>query len=756
MASRIGRLYVQIDADASDLDTEVRNLGSSMSGAADESGGRWQSVLSSLGSGIATVATAAFNFGKEAVNAFRPVEQYLTRANLRAGDASIGFDNLFSTAVDLARGTIFAVEDVSTAIYKMAGVGVVAEDDIRALTQSAQNLALIAGTDLATAVEITAASLQLWGIEADYAGRVTDALAVVAHRTNTDVNAVGAALQYVTADARNAGLTLEETTAALGLMARAGYTGSSAGTTLGATLRELSNPGEAASQALERLGITTSDAYGNFLPFPEILAQFEHSLDGLDEVTRNMYIGSIFGVQGARGFNALLEQGSAAWQDLTDDVSKYGAAAFYAGEMSQTLENRFQTFENQVNLLKVEIGAALLPVVLDLLPVFSDVIGLLEHVLPVLTPVIEAFGSLVEALAPLIVALLDQLMPIVVEVAYELGENLATIIETLGEIIEALWPVVEEVFTFIGEHIGDIISIVVDVITLALALIQGDWDTVWSTVERLTDTVWRLIRNIVDTALTWIRNIVNNILSWVRDFIADLWQRVLDNTDERWHGIWDAIFTIVTTIWETVQEWFNLVWETVRSIWQTIVDYFNGDISLLDAIGNIFQAIVDYILNLASTFFNAGRNILQAVGDGMQAAVDNVLQTVSNIAGRIRGAFPFSPAEWGPFSGAGWTYYSGQAMMRDWADGMDAAYPYVRDRMDAVINAASASLDDTTVTRDDHVYVNRNTSGEVHLSPQDITRLAAAVAAALWPAAEAAQVVKDYRRHSIPLGLVVA
>ena len=46
-------------------------------------------------------------------------------------------------------------------------------------------------------------------------------------------------------------------------------------------------------------------------------------------------------------------------------------------------------------------------------------------------------------------------------------------------------------------------------------------------------------------------------------------------------------------------------------------------------------------------------------------AVDSVAGAVSGALSDIRGLFPFSPAKWGPFSGRGYTSYSGKALMGD-------------------------------------------------------------------------------------------
>lgn len=50
-------------------------------------------------------------------------------------------------------------------------------------------------------------------------------------------------------------------------------------------------------------------------------------------------------------------------------------------------------------------------------------------------------------------------------------------------------------------------------------------------------------------------------------------------------------------------------------------------------------------------------------------------KAISGVMSRIRSFLPFSPAKRGPFSGHGWTPYSGKALVEGLAEGMDSAAP---------------------------------------------------------------------------------
>jgi hypothetical protein len=85
--------------------------------------------------------------------------------------------------------------------------------------------------------------------------------------------------------------------------------------------------------------------------------------------------------------------------------------------------------------------------------------------------------------------------------------------------------------------------------------------------------------------------------------------------------------------------------------------------------------------NVGSTLSGSGASLIQGFIDGMWSMVTTAASTASSILATIRSFFPSSPAKEGPFSGRGWTLYSGRSLMEGFADGMT-------DRMGSVRNAA--------------------------------------------------------------------
>ena len=80
--------------------------------------------------------------------------------------------------------------------------------------------------------------------------------------------------------------------------------------------------------------------------------------------------------------------------------------------------------------------------------------------------------------------------------------------------------------------------------------------------------------------------------------------------------------------------------------------------------------------------------------DGIVSAFNNAVNAVKNGLNRIRNFFPFSPAKEGPFSGKGYTIYSGQALTEDFAKGMSMAESDVVRQAEAITKAAAFEVPD--------------------------------------------------------------
>jgi TP901 family phage tail tape measure protein len=93
--------------------------------------------------------------------------------------------------------------------------------------------------------------------------------------------------------------------------------------------------------------------------------------------------------------------------------------------------------------------------------------------------------------------------------------------------------------------------------------------------------------------------------------------------------------------------------------------------------------------SLGGLLVSAGRALLQGFINGIKSMASPVASAAHSVLSKISGLFPHSPAEWGPFSGSGWTLHSGRALMQGLVAGINDGSPRAVSTMAAAAQATS-------------------------------------------------------------------
>lgn len=211
-------------------------------------------AITGTATALAGVATAAAKTGAD-------FESQMSRVKAISGATGEEFEKLKAQAIELGAETSFSASQAAEGMENLAAAGFTTAETMEAMP-GLLDLAAASGEDLASSSDIAASALRGFGMEASEAGHVADVLAENANRTNSSVAETGEAMKYVAPLARSAGLSFEETAAAIGIMANAGIQGSQAGTTLRGAISRLSKPTDDMQNAMDDLGISFYDADG--------------------------------------------------------------------------------------------------------------------------------------------------------------------------------------------------------------------------------------------------------------------------------------------------------------------------------------------------------------------------------------------------------------------------------------------------------------------------------------------------------------
>ena len=251
----IGSLNYRLTANIKPFRTGLKKAERAM----DRMGRKMQQTGKNLSMKLTAPITA---LGAISFNVFKNFEAEMAKVQAVSGATAEEFESLSKNAKDLGASTMFSAREVATLQTEFAKLGFTAKE-ITKVTGATLALAQASGTDLARAAEVAGSTLRAFGLNASETGRVTDVMASSFSSSALDMETFAESMKFVAPVAKSAGMSLEETSAMLAVLANAGIKGSQAGTALRRIISEIGATGKPTAQALQDLaaqGLNLADA----------------------------------------------------------------------------------------------------------------------------------------------------------------------------------------------------------------------------------------------------------------------------------------------------------------------------------------------------------------------------------------------------------------------------------------------------------------------------------------------------------------
>ncbi|WP_430489426.1 phage tail tape measure protein [Salmonella enterica] len=266
------------------------------------------------------------------------------------------FAALREQAKKLGSETQFTSSDAASgqAFLAMAGF---TPQAIQAALPGVLNMALAGGMDLGQSADISSNILSQFHLDPKEMDRVSDVLTAAFTRTNTDLNSIGEAMKYAGTGMAGLGVSVEQTTAMIGVMANVGLRGSIAGTGLQTTFSRLAAPTGKARDALKELGVTVADATGKMRPAEAVLADIYKSVKKYGQTDQLSFFKDIAGEEAAKSFQALVQSaGSGELQKLLAELKgAKGEATDVAKKMADNLDGDLKNLDSAWEGFRIQI-----------------------------------------------------------------------------------------------------------------------------------------------------------------------------------------------------------------------------------------------------------------------------------------------------------------------------------------------------------------------------------------------------------------
>lgn len=220
-------------------------------GKANKSLAKFASGAARMGSLLSFGVTAPLTaLGKSAFDTFSQFENGMMKVNTVTGATVDEFKMLTDEAKRLGATTQFTALQVADLQLVLGRKGF-DPTAIKNMEKSILDLALATGEDLSLAAEVTASSINAFGLSSNEASRVANTLASAAANSSVQLSTFSTAFGHAGASANAVGVELEELSAMMGVLMDNGIKASKAGTGLRKVFMKLHKEGRSFTEILD-------------------------------------------------------------------------------------------------------------------------------------------------------------------------------------------------------------------------------------------------------------------------------------------------------------------------------------------------------------------------------------------------------------------------------------------------------------------------------------------------------------------------
>ncbi|BBF74735.1 phage tail length tape-measure protein [Lacticaseibacillus paracasei] len=365
--------WTKVSNGASKFATATGNIGSKLTGFGSK---MTAAVTAPLAVGFAAAAKSAIDFNSQ-IDAIGPL---LTNGAAVTGKFKAQLNEMADASKKWSVQYGISTTQINQGLADLVRAGYDANQSMK-MMPAILDASRASGDDFNTTMDVVTSTMTQFNVKAGNVSKVTDAMTYAANATKSGFGDMGEAMQYTGQSANAAGISLNETVAAIGLLSNAGLQGSMAGTAFNAMLQKLAGASEKADSPMSSLGVNVAAFKKGTIGLPEVIDQVTQKTKGMTDAQKVAAVNAAFGERGGRAMLALMNQGSSALVDLTNKTaSAAGATKKVSDAMGNTAAANFNKLKSSIQVLGIEIGQNLLPA--------------LTPMIKTATQMVQAFGKL--------------------------------------------------------------------------------------------------------------------------------------------------------------------------------------------------------------------------------------------------------------------------------------------------------------------------------------------------------------------------
>ena len=273
-------------------------------------------------------------------------------------------------ARDIGRTIPLELSKIAIAGGELVRAGLSVQESMGGATKAVSNLTVAASGELGleNAARMVAGGLLAFNLKASDAERVANALTTAAVKSAITFSDVDRSFRQAASVAGILGYTVEDTSAAIGILGLSFLRGSDAGTALKQMFISLMKPSKEAFRLMQEYGLSLYDANQEVLPFKQVIQQLNkafgeeaRTLNGISEAQRDYALATIFGSDAIRAAIILSNRGTDAYDDMMDSMKDIKVSEVAAAMTKEVLNKQLLLTRNNIQALAIEASSGLVP-----------------------------------------------------------------------------------------------------------------------------------------------------------------------------------------------------------------------------------------------------------------------------------------------------------------------------------------------------------------------------------------------------------
>ena len=290
-------------------------------------------------------------------------ESGMSKVQSISGATGGEIQKLSAKAKEMGAKTKFSATESTEAFSYMAMAGWKTKDMLDGI-DGVMYLAGATGEDLATTSDIVTDALTAFGLSASDTNNFVDILAKTSSNANTNVGLMGETFKYVAPVAGSLKYSVNDTALAIGTMANSGIKASNAGTALRSWMTRMAKPTKESQGAMDRLGLSLTDAEGKMKPFRQVMDETRKSMSKLTDDEKAAEAAALAGKTGMSGLLAIVNASDGDFNKLADSINNStGACKEMYDTANNNLSGQLTILKSTVESIAISFGERMTPYV---------------------------------------------------------------------------------------------------------------------------------------------------------------------------------------------------------------------------------------------------------------------------------------------------------------------------------------------------------------------------------------------------------